>query len=192
LPKVSDTHRQQVREAILDAALGCFTRAGYDGTSVDDIAAAARRSVGTLYNYFSSKEEIFLALALRELQSDLAVIRAHLRSARSFDEALGSLFGYVIHSLRTGHEAFPRVAVDFWTHTLSRPEVRAAFEEDGYLLRRAIAAELEFGEPEERERIAQLLIALTDGLILHGSHGVGLSRDDLAELGERLRNGGYR
>jgi AcrR family transcriptional regulator len=192
VPKVSEKHKHEVRDAILDAALVCFTQAGYDGTSVDDIAAAAGRSVGTLYNYFPSKQEIFLALALRELESDIEAIREHLHEATSFDEALGSLFGYVLHSLREGHDAFPRVAIEFWTHTLTRPEVRAAFDEDGQLLRRTIADELQFGQPEEREAIAQLLIALTDGLILHAVHGVGLSPDDLSQLGERLRTGGYQ
>jgi AcrR family transcriptional regulator len=191
MPKVSDAHKQQVREAILDAALGCFAQTGYEGTSVDDVAAAAKKSVGTLYNYFPSKEQIFLALAMRELQSDLEAIRANLHAARSFDEALGCLFGYVLHGFRSGHDAFPRVAVDFWTHTLTRPEVRDAFEEDGQLLRETIAAELCFGAPEERERIAQLLIALTDGLILHLSHGVGLSPEELRTLGERLRGGSW-
>ena len=132
------------------------------------------------------------SLAFAASDADLEAIRAHLHAADTFDEALGCLFGYVLHGFRSGHDAFPRVAVDFWTNALSRPEVRVAFEEDGQLLRDTIAAELCFGAPEERERIAQLLIALTDGLVLHLSHGVGLSPEELLTLGERLRSGSWR
>jgi AcrR family transcriptional regulator len=50
---------------ILEAARKVFARKGFEQTTVDDIAAAAGVAKGTLYLYFKSKRDIYLA-ALRE------------------------------------------------------------------------------------------------------------------------------
>lgn len=46
-------------EEILDAALGVFAEQGLAGARVEDIAARAGVSKGTLYRYFTGKDEIF-------------------------------------------------------------------------------------------------------------------------------------
>jgi AcrR family transcriptional regulator len=54
------------RETILDAALRAFARSGYEGTSVDTIAAEASIAKGTVYLYFESKAEIYLSAIMHE------------------------------------------------------------------------------------------------------------------------------
>lgn len=49
---------------IRDAAAGLFLQKGYDGTSMDDIAAAARVSKQTIYTHFANKQELFADLVL--------------------------------------------------------------------------------------------------------------------------------
>jgi len=49
-------------DRILAAASLLFTRKGYNGTSTRDIAAEAGVSLGNIYNYFGTKEEIFVSL----------------------------------------------------------------------------------------------------------------------------------
>jgi AcrR family transcriptional regulator len=51
--------RGTYREAIIAAAERVFTRAGFYTTRMADIAREAGVGVGTLYNYFESKELIF-------------------------------------------------------------------------------------------------------------------------------------
>jgi TetR/AcrR family transcriptional regulator, repressor of fatR-cypB operon len=53
------------REAILNAALDLFAERGFHGTPVPMIAERARVGAGTLYRYFSSKEEMANALYQR-------------------------------------------------------------------------------------------------------------------------------
>lgn len=64
---------QTVRDAktslILDAARTVFSKMGFFDARLEDIAAAAGFSKAALYNYYEDKEEIFLNLALRELQN---------------------------------------------------------------------------------------------------------------------------
>ncbi|MFF7940934.1 TetR/AcrR family transcriptional regulator [Nocardia gamkensis] len=58
--------------ALLDAAARVFAERGYDNTTVAAITAAAGVSRATMYVYFASKEEIFLALAERVRDDFLA------------------------------------------------------------------------------------------------------------------------
>jgi AcrR family transcriptional regulator len=50
------------RLAILDAASHLFRRNGFAATSMEQVAARAMLSVGTVYNYFRSKGDLLLAL----------------------------------------------------------------------------------------------------------------------------------
>lgn len=52
----------RTRTRIVDTALALFESQGFHGTSVDDIAKAAEVSRATLYQYFESKEQIFVEL----------------------------------------------------------------------------------------------------------------------------------
>ncbi|MFS8202267.1 TetR/AcrR family transcriptional regulator [Streptomyces sp. CWNU-52B] len=50
------------RAAIIDAARGLFLREGYERTSMDGIAAAARVSKPTVYGHFGDKKGLFSAI----------------------------------------------------------------------------------------------------------------------------------
>lgn len=56
---VREASRAAYRQAILDAAIQIFGRTGFRAAKIADIASEAGVATGTLYNYFSSKEEIF-------------------------------------------------------------------------------------------------------------------------------------
>ena len=50
------------RQAIIDVAKEAFCRQGFEATSMSEIASRVGGSKATLYNYFRSKEEIFIAV----------------------------------------------------------------------------------------------------------------------------------
>lgn len=56
------------REQVLDAAQVCFKDEGFHGASMSRIAAAARMSVGHIYQYFESKDAIIVALCERNFE----------------------------------------------------------------------------------------------------------------------------
>ena len=57
------TRRKEARPAeLLSAALDLFVERGFAATRLDEVAARAGVSKGTLYLYFSSKEELFKAV----------------------------------------------------------------------------------------------------------------------------------
>lgn len=88
------------RERIIDAVFGEFSRNGYEKTSLDAIVKAAGISKGGLYEYISSKEELF-AFALEEAYRRLSQ-RIRLRAGLMPLDPLD----------RTVHIA--RIAVDFY------------------------------------------------------------------------------
>jgi AcrR family transcriptional regulator len=55
------------REAILDIAAQAFMELGYERTSMAEIAARVGGSKATLYGYFPSKEELFMAMVQHKL-----------------------------------------------------------------------------------------------------------------------------
>ena len=59
------------RQAILDAARGMFTAHGFDGASMDQIAAAAGVSKLTVYSHFGDKETLFAAVVKSYCESQL-------------------------------------------------------------------------------------------------------------------------
>lgn len=70
---------QNRRQSILDAAYIVFSRNGYHKATVDEIISLADTGKGTVYNYFTNKEQLFYTL-IKE------------RSA-SFEQALAELAG---------------------------------------------------------------------------------------------------
>ena len=60
--KVTYQHKQEVRGRIIQSAIECFSKNGFDRTRMDDISLLAELSKGTLYNYFDNKEDLFNAI----------------------------------------------------------------------------------------------------------------------------------
>jgi AcrR family transcriptional regulator len=59
---------------IVAAALHLFAERGYAATRLDDVAAAARVSKGTLYLYFANKEELFRAVVRETILPNLEAV----------------------------------------------------------------------------------------------------------------------
>ncbi len=59
--------KDERREQLLSAALKVFAAKGFAAAKISDIASRAGLSHGLVYHYFSSKEQIFLALLERAL-----------------------------------------------------------------------------------------------------------------------------
>ena len=72
---VREAKKAQTLRSIMDAAIKLFSKKGFEKTSVDELARAAGVGKGTIYGYFKTKSEIFLAFCEEELDyafADLA------------------------------------------------------------------------------------------------------------------------
>ena len=60
MPKIVD--REEKRDSLVKAAASVFASQGFSRARIADIAEAADVGKGTIYEYFDSKEELFLAV----------------------------------------------------------------------------------------------------------------------------------
>ncbi|MFA1540004.1 TetR/AcrR family transcriptional regulator [Actinomadura monticuli] len=85
MPVTTDT----TRERIIDAAEECFGRFGVAKTTVEDIAAAAKLSRATVYRSVTGgRDELILAVVVRDLLRFLDRLAERLRRERSVPEAI--------------------------------------------------------------------------------------------------------
>lgn len=66
MPKISEERRTERREQILAGARRAFSEHGYEGATVAKLERATGLSRGAIFNYFPSKEDLFLELAWRD------------------------------------------------------------------------------------------------------------------------------
>jgi TetR/AcrR family transcriptional repressor of mexJK operon len=133
------------RAAILEAAKRLFVEQGYDGVSMDEIAAGAGVSKLTVYSHFGDKEALFMAAIAAKCEEQLPARLYEERPGLPLREqllAIGrSFFGLImceeaiaIHRVVTAQRTSPKLGRLFWDAGPCRTQ--AAMEQ---LLREAIA-----------------------------------------------------
>ena len=77
---------------LLDAALEIFVERGYAAARLEDVAAKAGVSKGTLYLYYDNKEELFKAVVRRSIAPLIAETREMIERSDKDSEALLAQF----------------------------------------------------------------------------------------------------
>ena len=164
-----ERRRQRTRDALLDAASKVFAERGFQGASLDEIAATAGYTRGAIYKHFADKEEL-----LHEV-----CVRLNERTFAEFDEIPAD------HDWRdmdidavtdqwtsmTERDAeFRVVMLEFQLHAYRNPQLRERAREFARANRRAIADYLtkradEAGEPMpvDVEQLASVFGTSSDG-----------------------------
>lgn len=96
------------RNEILDASAQIFSRKGYHGTSMQDIADAVNLQKASLYHHVSSKQEILFELLSRGLQILTDRVEDAILSSDSPDERLRRAIGAYLIAL-TEHQELTSV-----------------------------------------------------------------------------------
>lgn len=117
MPKVSSEHKEQVRQRLIDAARAVVLREGHEGATTRAILDEAAMSAGSLYNYFSSKDELFEVLAEQ-------VVGENIRGLAAGDGRPGDMVVGLAAELLTVPD-LPALAW-FRGRLSADPEVRAA------------------------------------------------------------------
>src|SRR5262245_30652286 len=88
-PALRQVARDAFRARLREAAELVFARTGYHSTKMADVALGAGVAVGTLYNYFESKEEIFGEI-IAERSRDLRELLAEASSSGTASERIAT------------------------------------------------------------------------------------------------------
>ncbi len=151
------------RPLVLDAAYRLFLEHGFEGTSMDSIAAAAGVSKPVVYDCFASKDELFTAMLDREEERILEETRAALLTTGGSSDPEGTLI--------RGFEAFLQAAAD-------SPEIyRVVFLGEGGG-NQAVAARIADG----LERQAQTAATIARSWVERFSDATGNEAEAAAEL----------
>lgn len=86
------------RDAVLAAAVDNFTRLGFHGTSMRDIARDAGVTVASIYHHFPSKQELLQEIMVRVLTDVIAATRSAVLSAgpRPTDQLAGVVEAWIL------------------------------------------------------------------------------------------------
>jgi len=188
---VANARQQQRRarraEQLIDAALECISTLGLRDTTVQDVATRAGMAVGSISQYFDSKELLFTAV-LRTLSEEFeATWRASLPAAG--DDPASRLRCFVDCYFEPAICQRKKVAVwfAFWGEVKARPQYRevcAGYDRTHDRMLEELCAALgpdaaAIGAP----RAAKLVASVCHGLWLELLTGTdGLRRPDLCQL----------
>jgi AcrR family transcriptional regulator len=109
MPRRDET-RDAKRARILEAAYRESERVGVARARMEDVAARARVSKGTLYNYFESKEHLLLATILSSYEQFLPLVEAEPEPGAGPREQLESYLDGLVKVLE---EVAPRMNVHY-------------------------------------------------------------------------------
>lgn len=165
MPKISDEKKEARREQILAGARRCFGRYGYEGATVARLEQETGLSRGAIFNYFGSKEDIFIELAARD-----RVRLSGIVVERGFADAMRALAAEEPEWLGTYMEIARRLRTD--------PDFRKRYVErasdESSRLHEAMRERQQAGELRQDlplEALAEFLGIFADGLSLHVAAG---------------------
>lgn len=129
------------RRRLMVAARQCFVTSGYGGTAVSEIADAAGISIGSLYKYVRSKEDLLWLLA-EDASACITEALAELDPGVSATDQLLSLIGCLV---RTVHDHADLMEIFYLEYKHMPAKCKERVKEQDQALTRRIADTIESG-----------------------------------------------
>jgi AcrR family transcriptional regulator len=129
--------QERTRERVLAAAAKVFARRGYHRATVDEIASEAGHTIGALYSNFAGKEELFMALADRQVAERVAEVGAIADAAEGDDP--GQNAAEQLRSFLERDPDWPLLFYEFWSLSVRNPELQGELAKRRDAIRDALA-----------------------------------------------------
>jgi len=179
VPKISPAHEQQRRTQILNAAMACFARQGYHATSMDDVVRESGLSVGAIYSYFPSKEDLFLALSDDRANQALAYMNDLFRRPGPMAEKTSEAVDYFFDLLSDELLSLARMNVEFMNVAAKSERIKERQERRCESVRQFLRWMLteaqrqgEIRDDVDIESAAELMMSLNEGLLVMSAAGL--------------------
>jgi AcrR family transcriptional regulator len=125
MPKLSDSTRESRRRHVMVSAWKCFSRQGFQSTTMDEIIAETGMSSSSVYRYFAGKDELIGSAAEESLTTTRAVLN-ELRQRRPVAgprETLDAIVGALHRQIDQPDYDLSKITVNAWVEALRRPEM---------------------------------------------------------------------
>jgi len=175
MPRVSAAHEEEVRGRIVGASLRVFADKGFHRATMQDIVRESGLSVGAIYTYFKSKDELFLASCDLSAGQGIGELGERLTAGRTLAERIAISVGYFLDGVDDVGDApgLARFLVQAWAEAEEEPAVREMlvrrreqFATVGQILIREGIAGGEIPGWVDVEGLAFGVSALFDGVLL--------------------------
>jgi AcrR family transcriptional regulator len=157
MPKVGQEHLDARRQQILEAARARFASHGFARTSLADIVAESGLSTGSIYRYFTSKDEIVIAVC--EQTSGAFPVTLTAEAVSGFLEHIRAL------ARDTGHA---RLVAQIYAEAAISPPLAAVVQRQLSAMRAAVAALIPDGDAARAEAFVALCGAYNSQLAVRG------------------------
>ena len=94
LKEKREIKRERKKEKILEAAAELFSTKHYHEVMMDDVARLISVAKGTVYNYFTSKEELYFTIMHTRMENLLSTLKQKIESEQN---SIDSLRAFVVH-----------------------------------------------------------------------------------------------
>jgi AcrR family transcriptional regulator len=131
----------KTREKLIDVARQMFAKKGLDETTMNDIAVASKKGRRTLYTYFKSKEEIYMAVVESELEMISEAMREVAEQPIPADEKILKLIETHLETIKKVVFRNGTLRADFFRNIWRVEAVRKKFDEREMILFRLILNE---------------------------------------------------
>ncbi len=126
------------REEILEAALILFSNKGFHTVSMQDIASESEFGVGTLYNFFESKEQLFSELMKAGIEKIGQLLIPILDSGQQEQKKLSEFIRVHVDIIESNIEFIKLYISQYGTTTSANPR----FEDISIILKTTVTAKL--------------------------------------------------
>ncbi len=103
---------EQIRKAILDAAVKIVAQKGYYNAKTAEIAREAGVASGTIYNYFKSKDDILISVFNEKVGEMVETLRRAMNRMEDVDSKISLIITSVMRLFRTDRDLAEILAVE--------------------------------------------------------------------------------
>jgi AcrR family transcriptional regulator len=196
MPKLTDETIQSRKSHIIECAFSVFSEKGYSDTSMDDIVEKSGVSKGGIYNYFKSKEEIFL-----EIAESRRTVRRNLMDTIPVNNGihifLRQYFTAVLQSLKEEKNLMTaKFSFEFWATVSRNPELiekaqnrYTQFHSDLIRILKLGVKRGDLSNQLDLNNMGYVILATLDGMMhTHAIMGVKLTDESVEEYVDMLMN----
>lgn len=182
MPRIIQEYREEVKQKIVGAAFTLFTKKGYHGTTMGEIAESLGVTKPALYRYFPGKEDLFAAVA-EQARQELKGTLERSYAGKNVREGSSALFDALLRYVPQFNTMYSEMLLLAAHNERLRTVLTQDRTEDIRVIEQFIAYQQETGfisSSLNPRTLAVACDALANGLLMNVM--IGMDRDEAKEV----------